>query len=108
MNSSHDIARQAEAAWQQGLLDEQAGRLDAAYAHYRLAHDLVVDCPRLHEVAHEHLKRLNTRRRAWRELMTDLVLLGLAPLGVFEGVAWLMKRQVLGGVICARGGQAHP
>jgi len=107
MTSPQDIARQAEAAWQLGLHEEQAGRLDAAYEHFRQAHDLVVDCPRLHEKAHQHLRRLNTRRQAWRELLTDLFLLGLAPVGVFEIVAWMMKRQVLGGEWCARGGQAQ-
>jgi hypothetical protein len=97
------VAAQAEAAWQQGLAHEQAGRLDLAYCHFRLAHDLVVDCPRLHQVAHQHLRRLNLQRRAWRELLTDVLLLGLAPLAIFEAVAFLMKRQVLGGAVCARG-----
>jgi hypothetical protein len=97
-----DLARQADAAWQQALKDEQAGRLDEAYAALRRIHDLVVDCPRLHHMAHQHLRRVNIKRRAWRELFTDLVLLALAPLAIFEIVAFMMKRQVLGGVVCAR------
>lgn len=107
MNQTHDIARQAEAAWQLGLLEEQAGRLEAAFEHFRQAHDLVVDCPRLHQKAHQHLRRLNTRRQAWRDWLTDVFLLGLAPVGVFELVAWLMKRQVLGGEWCARGARTQ-
>jgi hypothetical protein len=102
-----DMASLAHAAWQQGLEAEQAGRLDEACAHFRRAHDLVVDCPRLHQQAHVHLRRLNVQRRAWRELATDLFLLTLAPLAIFEIVAFLMTRQVLGGVICARH-QARP
>ena len=102
MSDIIDIARQAEAAWQLGMRHEQAGRLDEALLAFRQAHDLVVDCPRLHQRAHRHLRRLNLRRRAWRDLMTDVFLLGLAPLAIFEIVAYLMKRHVLGGVICAR------
>jgi hypothetical protein len=97
------IAQQAEAAWQRGLRSQHAGRLEEAYGHFRQAHDLVVDCPRLHQRAHQHLRKLNVERRAWGELLTDLVLLGLAPLAIFEIVAYVMKRQVLGGAICARG-----
>ncbi|CAH0355568.1 hypothetical protein [Aquabacterium sp. CECT 9606] len=102
MTSIEDIAHQAEAAWQLGMQDEQAGRMEAAHAHFRRAHDLVVDCPRLHHTAHVHLRRLNIKRRAYRDLLTDVLLLGLAPLAIFEIVAFLMKRQVLGGTICAR------
>jgi hypothetical protein len=99
-SSIADIAKQAEAAWQLGMQDEQSNRLEEAYVHFRKAHDLVVDCPRLHHAAHLHMRRLNLKRRAYRELLTDVVLLGLAPLAIFEIVAFLMKRQVLGGVIC--------
>jgi hypothetical protein len=97
------IAQQAEAAWQRGLHSQNAGRLEEAHGHFRQAHDLVVDCPRLHQRAHQHLRKLNVERRAWGELLTDLVLLGLAPLAIFEIVALVMKRQVRGGAICARG-----
>lgn len=99
-----DIARQAQVAWQHGLQCERTGQLDAAHQHFRHAHDLVVDCPRLHQQAHRHLLRVNLRRKAWRELLTDVVLLGLAPLWVFELVAYAMRKQVLGGSICARNG----
>jgi hypothetical protein len=105
MSSSTELANQAHAAWQLGQQAEQAGRLDEAYAHFRQAHDLVVDCPRLHQTAHRHLRRLNLQRRAYGELFTDLILLGLAPLAIFEIVAFVMKRQVLGGALCARGHQ---
>jgi hypothetical protein len=107
MTNITDMARQAEAAWQLGLLEEQAGRLDEAHVHVRRAHDLVVDCPRLHHTAHQHLRRLNIKRHAYRELLTDLFLLGLAPLAIFEIVAFLMKQQVLVGAICARENRAE-
>jgi hypothetical protein len=106
MTTITDMARQAEAAWQLGLQAEQAGRLDEAHVHLRRAHDLVVDCPRLHHTAHQHLRRLNIKRGAYRELLTDVFLLGLAPLAIFEIVAFMMKQQVLGGGICARGNRA--
>ena len=102
MNLPLDMEQQVQAAWRQGMADEQAGRLEAAYAHFRRAHDLVVDCPKRHQVAHRHLRRLNLRRRAWRELATDCVLLGLAPLYIFELLAFAMRQQVLGGEICSR------
>ncbi|TBO31301.1 hypothetical protein EYS42_08625 [Aquabacterium lacunae] len=94
--------QQAEAAWQQGRQCEDRGDVEGAHAHYRLAHDLVVDCPRLHQRAHEHLRRVNRQRHAWREWLTDQALLKLAPLAAFEIVAFLMTRQVLGGRVCAR------
>lgn len=97
-----DIARQAEAEWARGEHCERAGQLDAAYRHFRAAHDLVVDCPRLHQQAHRHLLRINLQRRGWRELLTDVVLLSLAPLWIFEVVAYAMKKQVLGGQVCRR------
>jgi hypothetical protein len=100
MTSLTELATEVEAAWHAGVQAELAGRLDAAYAHFRQAHDLVVACPKMHRQAHRHLRRINQRRRAWRELGTDLVLLSLAPLASFEIVAYLMKGQVLGGHLC--------
>jgi len=94
----------AETAWQQGRLCEDRGDLAGAHRHYRVAHDLVVDCPRLHQRAHEHLQRVNWQRHAWREWLTDQFLLKLAPVAAFEIVAFLMTRQVLGGKVCARSG----
>lgn len=93
-------------AWHEGLIHEERGDLDAAYESFRVAHDLVVDCPRLHQVAHRHLSRINARRRSYRELATDLFLLGLAGAGSFELVAFLLKGQVLGGLVCGRGARA--
>jgi hypothetical protein len=102
MNSIEQRAMRAQALWASGRAQQAAGRLDQAHAQFREAHDLVVDCPRLHQTAHQHLRALNGQRRAWRELGTDLFLLGFARLGVFELVALLMKRQVLGGLLCDR------
>jgi len=102
MTSIDNRAQQAQAAWAQGQAFEASGHLEAAHACFRDAHDLVVDCPKMHRMAHQHLKRINTLRSSYRELMADLVLLSLAPLGVFEVVAYLMKGQVLASVLCAR------
>jgi hypothetical protein len=94
--------KHSQQALQEGLLEERNGNLQAAYEYFRIAHDLVVDCPRLHQMAHQHLRRVNTKRRNYRELVTDLFLLGFARLGIFELVAFMMKKQVLGGIICRR------
>ena len=92
----------AQIALREGIAHEGSGDLQAAYESFRLAHDLVVDCPQLHKEAHQHLRRVNLKRRSYRELATDLFLLGLAPVFIFELVAFMMKGQVLGGVICGR------
>jgi hypothetical protein len=102
MTAPFAFAEQAEAAWHQGLQAERAGRLDEAHAHFRQAHDLVVACPRMHQRAHQHLCRINLRRRAWRELGIDLLLLMLAPFYGFELVAHALQGQVLGGKLCKR------
>jgi len=92
----------AQSALREGLMHESSGRLQAAYQSFRVAHDLVVDCPQLHKEAHQHLRRVNVKRRSYRELATDLFLLGLAPVFIFELVAFMMKGQVLGGIVCGR------
>lgn len=95
---------EAKAAWLKGLSLERSGDLTAAYVCYRAAHDLVVDCPQMHMTAHRHLKRINLKRRDYRELLTDVFLLGFSSIGVFELVAYLMKGKVLGSVLCTRRG----
>ena len=102
MESFENRNAQAQEALQKGLLEEQNGNFQNAYESFRIAHDLVVDCPRLHQMAHLHLRRVNMKRKNYRELATDLFLLGFARLGIFELVAFMMKGQVLGGIICGR------
>lgn len=95
-------SRRAREAWRTGRTHEAGGNLEAAYECFRTAHDLVVDCPRLHQAAHRHLRRINAKRRSYRGLATDMFLLGTAGIGSFELVALLMKGQVLGGRVCGR------
>jgi len=102
MNTIQSRAAEAETAWREGAQHAQRGDLEAAYQAYRTAHDLVVDCPRLHQRAHRQLRQLNWQRRSYRELAIDQLLLGFAPIGIFEIVAYLMTGQVLGSVMCSR------
>lgn len=106
METFKERHERAQEAWRAGLLQEASGDVAAAYGNFRVAHDLVVDCPRLHQAAHRHLRRINAKRRSYRELATDMFLLGLAGVGSFELVALLMQGRVLGGRVCRRGGGA--
>jgi hypothetical protein len=104
MDTIKDSVRAANAAWIRGQDLERSGDLLAAHACYRLAHDLVVDCPKMHAKAHRRLKQINLKRRSYRALSTDLLLLGLSPVGIFELIAYLMKGHVIGSVLCQRKG----
>ena len=48
MESIDERAPRAESLWARGEIAESAGDLAAAYALFTQAHDLVVDCARLH------------------------------------------------------------
>ena len=52
------IAREAKAQrlWEQGLAAEAEEDLAEAYTLFTEAHDLIMDCPRLHEHAHHQLR----------------------------------------------------
>lgn len=95
-----DRALAAEGKWKLAQEFEQGGELDAAYATYTEAHDLVIDCPRLHWRSHQHLARINWKRRNIKELIEDRLLLSVAPLGIFVLIAYLLKKQVLGEELC--------
>ena len=59
MTKHSDIERrEAQAAefWSQGDAAFAAGEHPEAYRHYTSAHDLVTDCPALHERAHRKLR----------------------------------------------------
>ena len=58
-----DRALAAENKWKLAQELEQRGELDAAYERYTEAHDLVIDCPRLHWRSHQHLARINWKPR---------------------------------------------
>lgn len=85
--------RSADAArlWQLGDAALATGNPELAYRKYTEAHDLVVDCPPLHIRAHRKLREVTRYRRPRTEYYTDNVLLWLAPLGVFELIAWYFR-----------------
>src|SRR3546814_8209806 len=62
---------EAEALWRRGdaLVDTADGA--AAYAVYTQAHDLIMDCPSLHERAHRKLQRVSARHGHRGELIID-------------------------------------
>jgi hypothetical protein len=97
---SNRIAR-AEGLFEEAQAYEARGELEAAYARFTEGHDLIVDCPRMHVVAHRHLLRVN-RALGRREALTDRLLLLFAPLGVFELVAFFQRRSVFVPAACAR------
>ena len=98
-------ARQALACslWAKGDACLEAGDRDAAYAHYTTAHDLIMDCPRLHLAAHRRLRRVTRFHRDKREFLTDTLLVRLAPLGIFEVIAFAMRSKVLRIALCRHG-----
>lgn len=93
-------ANAARHSWVAGRQLEGLGFFDEAYLKYTTAHDLVIDCPRMHWQAHRHLARINWKRRNIGELIEDRLLLCFAPLGVFVLIAWLLKRNVLKESFC--------
>ena len=92
----------AESLWQAGVEAEKSGNYALAYQHHTEAHDLIMDCARLHQLAHEHLRRVNFKLGNYGELVTDWLLHLFAPLGVFELVSRLSKTDALGSLICKR------
>lgn len=87
----------------QGRLAEREGDLTLAYRLFTQAHDLIMDCPRHHQRAHEELRRVNWKVGHYGELMTDWLLHVFAPLGVFELVSYLARTEAFSSAICKRG-----
>ncbi|HPG25035.1 MAG: hypothetical protein H6748_02505 [Spirochaetaceae bacterium] len=100
MESIDERAPRAESLWARGEIAESAGDLAAAYALFTQAHDLVVDCARLHRRAHERLRRVNRRLPHRGELATDWLLHLLAPLGFFELVSFFARGDGFASRLC--------
>ena len=92
----------ARTLWSAGDDAFRTGNLARAYWLYTQAHDLIVDCPRLHLEAHRKLIRVTALHKDKREFLTDWLLIKLAPLGVFEIVAFAMRSTVRGAADCRR------
>ncbi|HEY9547476.1 MAG TPA: hypothetical protein VIR56_15800, partial [Solimonas sp.] len=94
---------EAEALWRRGDALVDTGDGAAAYAVYTQAHDLIMDCPSLHERAHRKLQRVSARHGHRGEILIDKLLVWLAPLGVFEAIARAQHSAVATLAACRRG-----
>lgn len=102
MNDLDLRIEQAESLWQQGDRQLDVGEGAAAYHLYTRAHDLIMDCPRLHQRAHRQLRNVSRAHGHRGEIIVDNVLLWLAPLGVFEAIAWAQRSRVAASIVCRR------
>lgn len=89
--------------WEEGDACLERGDRDGAYVRYTTAHDLIMDCPRLHLSAHRHLRQVTRFHRDKREFWTDALLIWLAPLGIFEVVSFAMRSPVWRMALCRHG-----
>ena len=98
-------ARQARALalWEAGNASIQAGNRAEAYAQFTAAHDLIMDCPRLHLAAHRQLRQVTRFHHDKREFLTDIFLIWLAPIGIFEILAFAMRSKVWRAALCRHG-----
>lgn len=92
----------AEALWREADALHAAGDGAAAYRLYTRAHDLIMDCPFLHERAHRKLARVSARHGHRGEIIIDRLLVWLAPLGVFEAIAMAQRSSVTFAAACRR------
>lgn len=88
--------------WASALTAESSGDFSRAYELHTQAHDLIMDCARLHQIAHTHLRRVNRKCGNYGELVTDWLLHVFAPLGVFELVSYFSKSDAFGTEFCKR------
>jgi hypothetical protein len=102
INDIDGRARQAQALWEIGDRRFEAGEYAEAWRIYTEAHDQVTDCPRLHRQAHERLRRVSRLNGHRGEYLTDVILLALAPLGVFELIAVYFRSKVADAALCRR------
>jgi hypothetical protein len=102
MDSIEQRIKKAEGLWRSGEQAEHTQDYALAYRLYTEAHDVIMDCARLHQNAHVRLRRLNLKLGNYRELMGDWFLHIVAPLGVFELIAYLAKADGAGSVLCKR------
>lgn len=72
---------EAEQLWRDGDALVAAGDGVAAYRLYTQAHDLIMDCPSLHERAHRKLQGVSAQHGHRGEIIIDKLLVWLAPLG---------------------------
>lgn len=93
---------EAEQLWRDGDALVAAGDGVAAYRLYTQAHDLIMDCPSLHERAHRKLQGVSAQHGHRGEIIIDKLLVWLAPLGVFELIAMAQRSSVTFVAACRR------
>ncbi|MBV1921304.1 MAG: hypothetical protein KUG73_11525 [Pseudomonadales bacterium] len=87
---------------QLALSAKQSNDYLKAYALMTEAHDLVVDCPKQHALMHDELRHINWKIKNHGELMGDCFLAVFRPLGIFEVLAYALKRQIISDDRCRR------
>lgn len=87
--------------WQDGDIELSNKNYQRAYKFYTEAHDLIIDCPKLHLRAHQHLQRVNRHINKF-EFLIDTILIQLAPIKIFELVAYMNDSKVFRTIICKR------
>ncbi|MCR9104474.1 MAG: hypothetical protein NXI15_04215 [Gammaproteobacteria bacterium] len=102
MDTIEERAKTANELWTSALKAEAEGNYIEAYKLHTEAHDLIMDCARLHQAAHVHLRRVNYQIGNYGELVTDWLLHLFAPLGVFELVSYFSRTGVFGAAFCKR------
>lgn len=100
MQSIEIRAAEADRLWSGGDAALAAHDRERAYRLYTQAHDLIMDCARLHERAHHKLRTVTRLHADRREFYTDSLLIALAPLGVFQLISFALRSKVMASTIC--------
>ena len=87
---------------QRALKAKQSNDYSQAYVLMTEAHDLVVDCPKQHALMHDELRHINWKIGNYGELMGDCFLAVFKPLGIFDVLAYVLKRQIIDDERCRR------
>ncbi len=95
-------SREARRLWKSGDAAFKKGQFVPAYRLWTEAHDLVTDCPQLHLEAHRKLRMVTRRHRNKIEYLTDTALVALAPLRIFDLIAFFKRSKVAGNALCRR------
>ena len=102
METVEQRIEKAETLWRSGAQAELGQDYALAYRLYTEAHDAIMDCARLHQHAHVQLRRVNLKLGNYTELLGDWFLHFLAPVGVFELVAYFAKSDGAASALCKR------
>lgn len=107
MTSTYDSSfeprlRQALDLKKQAIQAKQGNDYLKAYVLMTDAHDLVVDCPKQHALMHDELRHINWKVGNYGELVGDCFLAIFKPLGIFEVLAYVLKRQIISDERCRR------